>query len=244
MGNQAVDAVTLAGSIAATDLSLWGLFLKSDIVVKTVMIVLMLASFWSWAIVIEKWLRFRRLRSQADSFEDDFWSGGSLEDLYDRIGDSPEHPMELLFASAMREWRRSTARGLSSDDSLRASLRDRIAQVMNITLTREIERLEKYLGFLATVGSTAPFVGLFGTVWGIMNSFQSIALTKDTSLAVVAPGIAEALFATALGLIAAIPAVVAYNKFSTDLGRYSTRLDAFVGEFSAILSRQLEERHG
>jgi biopolymer transport protein TolQ len=244
MGNQAVDAVTLAGSIAATDLSLWGLFLKSDIIVKTVMIVLMLSSFWCWAIVVEKWLRFRRLRSQADEFEDAFWSGGSLEELYDRIGDQPEHPMELLFASAMREWRRSTARGLSSDDSLRASLRDRIAQVMNITLTREIERLEKYLGFLATVGSTAPFVGLFGTVWGIMNSFQSIALSKDTSLAVVAPGIAEALFATALGLIAAIPAVIAYNKFSTDLGRYSTRMDAFVGEFSAILSRQLEERNG
>ena len=244
MGNQAVDAVTLAGSIAATDLTLWGLFLKSDIVVKTVMVILILASFWCWAIVFEKWLRFRRLRSQADEFEDAFWSGGSLEELYDRIGDRPDHPMELLFASAMREWRRSTARGLSSDDSLRASLRDRIAQVMHITLTREIERLERYLGFLATVGSTAPFVGLFGTVWGIMNSFQSIAMTKDTSLAVVAPGIAEALFATALGLIAAIPAVVAYNKFSTDLGRYTTRLDAFVGEFSAILSRQLEERNG
>ncbi len=244
MGSDTVDAVTLAGSITTIDLSLWGLFLKSDIVVKAVMLVLIVASFWCWAIVFEKMLRFRRLRAQADEFEEAFWSGGSLEDLYDRVGDRPDHPMELLFTSAMREWRRSTARGLSSDDSLRASLRDRVIQVMHITLIWEIERLERYLGFLATVGSTAPFVGLFGTVWGIMNSFQSIAMSKDTSLAVVAPGIAEALFATALGLIAAIPAVVAYNKFSTDLGRYSTRLDAFVGEFSAILSRQLEERQG
>ena len=244
MESQAVDAVTLAGSVADVDLSLWGLFLKADVIVKAVIVVLILASFWCWAIIVEKWLRFRRLRTQADEFEDSFWSGGSLEDLYDRISGQADHPMEILFASAMREWRRSTAKGFSGDDSLRAGIKERIAQVMQITLTREIERLERYLGFLATVGSTAPFVGLFGTVWGIMNSFQSIAMTKDTSLAVVAPGIAEALFATALGLIAAIPAVVAYNKFSTDLGRYSTRLDAFVGEFSAILSRQLEERNG
>jgi biopolymer transport protein TolQ len=150
--------------------------------------------------------------------------------------------MELLFVSAMREWRRSTSKGLAGEDSLRAGIKDRIVQVMHITLTREIERLERYMGFLATVGSTAPFVGLFGTVWGIMNSFQSIALSKNTNLAVVAPGIAEALFATALGLVAAIPAVVAYNKFSTDLGRYTVRLEGFVGEFSAILSRQLDER--
>ena len=150
--------------------------------------------------------------------------------------------MELLFVSAMREWRRSTSKGLAGEDSLRAGIKDRIVQVMHITLAREIERLERYMGFLATVGSTAPFIGLFGTVWGIMNSFQAIALTKNTNLAVVAPGIAEALFATALGLIAAIPAVVAYNKFSTDLGRYTIRLEGFVGEFSAILSRQLDER--
>ena len=240
--NQAVDAVALAGSVAATDLSLWSLFLKADFIVKAVMVLLLLASFWCWAIIVEKWIRFRRLKAQADQFEDQFWSGGSLEDLYDKIGARPEHPMELLFASAMREWRRSTAKGLSDDDTLRAGIRERIGQVMHVTLNREMERLERYLGFLATVGSTAPFVGLFGTVWGIMNSFQSIALTKNTNLAVVAPGIAEALFATALGLIAAIPAVVAYNKFSNDLGSYANRLDGFVGEFSAILSRQLEER--
>ncbi|MDP6692367.1 MAG: protein TolQ [Alphaproteobacteria bacterium] len=242
MENQAVDAVALAGSVAAADFSLWGLFLKADVLVKAVMLVLVGASFWCWAIIFEKGIRFRRLRAQSDAFEDSFWSGGSLEELFDKIGNRPDHPMELLFVSAMREWRRSTSKGLSGEDFLRAGIKDRIAQVMHITLTREIERLERYMGFLATVGSTAPFIGLFGTVWGIMNSFQAIALTKNTNLAVVAPGIAEALFATALGLIAAIPAVVAYNKFSTDLGRYTIRLEGFVGEFSAILSRQLDER--
>lgn len=242
MDNSAVDAVTIAGSVASHDMSMWALFLKADWVVKSVMLLLVLASFWSWAIIFEKGIRYRRLSGQADAFEDEFWSGGSLEELYDRIGGRPGHPMELLFASAMREWRRSTARGIASEDSLRAGIKERINQVMQITLTRELERLERYLGFLATVGSTAPFVGLFGTVWGIMNSFQSIAMTKNTNLAVVAPGIAEALFATALGLIAAIPAVIAYNKLSRDLGSYSVRLEGFVGEFTAILSRQLEER--
>ena len=241
MENQAVDAVALAGSVATADFSLWALFLKADVLVKAVMLVLVLSSVWCWAIIFEKGIRFRRLRAQADQFEDSFWSGGSLEDLFDRIGTRPDHPMEILFVSAMREWRRSTSKGLTGEDFLRAGIKERIVQVMHITLTREVERLERYMGFLATVGSTAPFVGLFGTVWGIMNSFQAIALTKDTNLAVVAPGIAEALFATALGLIAAIPAVVAYNKFSTDLGRYTIRLEGFVGEFSAILSRQLDE---
>lgn len=244
MENQAVDALALAGSVADADMSLWGLFLKADLVVKSVMLLLLVASVWCWAIIFEKWLRFRRLRAQADEFEDSFWSGGSLEDLYDHIGARPDHPMEILFASAMREWRRSTAKGIGNEQSLRAGIKERIGQVMQVTMDREMQRLERYLGFLATVGSTAPFIGLFGTVWGIMNSFQSIALSKNTNLAVVAPGIAEALFATALGLIAAIPAVVAYNKFSDDLGRYANRLDGFVGEFSAILSRQLEERHG
>lgn len=243
MENEAIEAATLAGSVATGDLSLWGLVFRADILVQIVILMLILASFWCWAIIFEKGMKFRRLRRLADDFEDVFWSGGNLDDLYDRVGDHPGHPMELLFTSAMREWRRSTAKGLTRDDKLRASLRDRIAQIMHITLTREIERLERHLGFLATVGSTAPFIGLFGTVWGIMNSFQAIALTKNTSLAVVAPGIAEALFATALGLVAAIPAVVAYNKYSTDLGRYTLRLEGFVGEFSAILSRQLEERY-
>ena len=244
MQGEAVDALTLAGSATEIDFSVWGLFLRSDLIVKIVVVMLFLASVWSWAIIFEKFLRIRRLSGLADEFEDSFWSGGNLEDLYDRLGERTGHPLELLFASAMREWRRSTARGLSQDNALRAGIRERIAQVMQVTLNREMERLERYLGFLATVGATAPFLGLFGTVWGIMNSFQAIAISKDTNLAVVAPGIAEALFATALGLVAAIPAVVAYNKFAGDLGRYANRLEGFAGEFNAILSRQLEERSG
>ncbi len=241
MENQAVEAAVLAGSVP-TDLSLWALVLRADIVVKVVMLLLIAASIWSWSIIIEKFMRFRRLSEQADLFEAEFWSGGSLEELFDSQGQAPDHPMAMLFVSAMREWRRSTERGLIREDTLRAGLRERISQAMQLAHSREMAGLERYLGFLATVGSTAPFVGLFGTVWGIMNSFQSIAVTKNTSLAVVAPGIAEALFATALGLLAAIPAVVAYNKFSNDIGRYANRLDGFAGEFQAILSRQLEER--
>jgi biopolymer transport protein TolQ len=235
-----VAASELAGSFTG-DFSIVGLFLRADLIVKVVMILLILASVWSWAIIYEKFVRFRRLEGQADEFERQFWSGGSLDQLFDVIGTNPEHPLAVLFASAMREWRRSSDRGLGRKDRLGAGLQTRIHQVMRITIDREVERLERYLGFLATVGSTAPFLGLFGTVWGIMNSFQAIAHTKNTNLAVVAPGIAEALFATALGLVAAIPAVIAYNKFSNDLGRYATRLEGFAGEFSAIMSRQLDE---
>jgi biopolymer transport protein TolQ len=204
------------------------------------MIILVLASFWCWAIIFEKLLRMRRLWGQAEEFEEAFWSGGSLEDLYDRIDNRPKEPMSSVFTAAMREWRRSASKGLS-ETFQKASLTQRIDRVMQVTMGREMEGLERHMSFLATVGSTAPFIGLFGTVWGIMNSFNAIAQSKDTSLAVVAPGIAEALFATALGLVAAIPAVVAYNKLSTDLGRYAARLEAFGNEFSDILSRQFEE---
>jgi len=204
------------------------------------MIILVLASFWCWAIIFEKLLRMRRLWGQAEEFEEAFWSGGSLEDLYDRIDNRPKEPMSSVFTAAMREWRRSASKGLS-ETFQKASLTQRIDRVMQVTMGREMEGLERHMSFLATVGSTAPFIGLFGTVWGIMNSFNAIAQSKDTSLAVVAPGIAEALFATALGLVAAIPAVVAYNKLSADLGRYAARLEAFGNEFSDILSRQFEE---
>ena len=235
----AVQSAALAGSVAH-DLSIWGLFLQADFIVKAVMIGLVLASFWCWAIIFEKIVRMRRLRRQAGQFEESFWSGGSPDDLFDRIGSRPVDPMSAVFSSAMREWRRSTSRaGRDSDD--RQSLSERIDRVMQITLNRELEQLERYMTFLASVGSTAPFVGLFGTVWGIMNSFSAIAVSKNTSLAVVAPGIAEALFATALGLVAAIPAVIAYNKLSTDINRYAGRLEAFAGEFGAILSRQSED---
>ncbi|MBX6369839.1 MAG: protein TolQ [Rhodospirillales bacterium] len=241
MQPDAVNSLDLGGAVAH-DLSILGLFLQADIVVKAVMLILLLASFWSWAVIFDKVMRLRRLKRETAQFEESFWSGGSLDDLYDRVGQRPVDPMSAIFAAAMREWRRSAAKGLIGSGQLRASLQDRIERVMDVTVGREMERLERFMAYLATVGSVAPFVGLFGTVWGIMNSFQAIAAQKNTSLAVVAPGIAEALFATALGLVAAIPAVVAYNKLSTDFGRYAGRLEAFASEFSAILSRQLDEK--
>lgn len=241
MEQSIVDSVQLGGSVD-TDLSIIGLFLSADPIVKTVIVGLMVASLWTWTIIFDKVFRIRRLRKRARTFEDNFWSGGSLEDLYDRIGNAPADPMSAVFAAAMREWRRSTARGLvSKGEEVRASLRIRVEQIMNLTIGREMEQLERNMSFLASVGSTAPFIGLFGTVWGIMDAFQSIAATKTTALSVVAPGIAEALFATALGLIAAIPAVVAYNKISHDLDRFAQRLEGFSAEFISILSRQLDE---
>ncbi len=238
---QPLQTTTLAGTVSPS-LSMFDLFLQSDSIVKLVMLILLLASFWSWAVIFDKVLRLRRLQRAAASFEDTFWSGGSLDDLYDRVGTRPADPMSAVFGAAMREWRRSAAKGLLGTPGMRSSLQQRIERVMNVTVGREMDRVERFMSFLATVGSTAPFVGLFGTVWGIMNSFQAIAASKNTSLAVVAPGIAEALFATALGLVAAIPAVVAYNKLATDFGRYAGRLEGFATEFSAILSRQLDER--
>ena len=232
-----LQSVSLSGS-AITDLSIWSLFLQADFIIQLVIVLLILASFWCWAIIFDKWRRIRRLSNEARQFEEMFWSGGSLDDLYDRIGTRPNDPMSAIFVAAMREWRRSASQ--DAVDEHTAVLTSRIDRVMDITLGREMAHLERYMIFLASVGSTAPFVGLFGTVWGIMNSFQAIALTKNTSLAVVAPGIAEALFATALGLVAAIPAVVAYNKLSNDIGRYAGRLEAFSGEFGAILSRRSE----
>ena len=230
-----------AGAVAtAHQITIWGLFWQADLLVKLVMILLLAASVWCWAIIIEKLMRIRRLNAQADAFEESFWSGGSLDALYDRIGKRPEDPMSATFAAGMREWRHAADRGLGS--SMKTSLQQRVERVMSVTIGREMARAERYMTLLASVGSTAPFIGLFGTVWGIMNSFTSIAASNNTSLAVVAPGIAEALFATAMGLVAAIPAVVAYNKFSTDLSRYADRLETFAGEFAAILSRHLEER--
>ena len=224
------------------DLSVVSLFLQADTIVKLVMVLLLLASFWTWAIIFDKAMRLRRLRNQAKQFEEAFWSGGSLEVLFDRLETKAPDPMSAIFVAAMREWRRSAAKGLAATENMRMSLQERIERVMDITLGREIDHLERHMTFLASVGSSAPFVGLFGTVWGIMNSFASIAASKNTTLAVVAPGIAEALFATALGLVAAIPAVLAYNKLSGDISRFGNRLEAFAGEFGAILSRQLEEK--
>ncbi|MFP4003919.1 MAG: protein TolQ [Alphaproteobacteria bacterium] len=235
-----VVAETTAAS-NADDFSLWSLFMRADWVVKAVMLGLIAASVWSWAIILDKWFSLRRLRRLADRFEDIFWSGKSLDELYQHLGHRPDHPMSVMFVAAMREWRRSTE---GRDKAVLAGVAERIEKVMNVTLAREMNSTERNLGFLATVGSTSPFIGLFGTVWGIMNAFQSIAISKDTNLAVVAPGIAEALFATALGLLAAIPAVMAYNRFTGELNRYASRLEGFADEFSAILSRQLDERVG
>jgi biopolymer transport protein TolQ len=237
-----VEQVALAGGAAIVDFTFWGMFVRSDLVVKTVMVLLIGSSLVCWTLIVEKGLRVRRLKALADQFEDTFWSGGSLDALYDQYGAQPPDPMSAIFGAAMREWRRTAAKGLVVTDRMRESLRERIDRVMEVTLRREVERLERYLVVLATTGSTAPFVGLFGTVWGIMNAFQGIAAAKNTNLAVVAPGLAEALFVTALGLFAAVPAVAAYNKFSSDFARYAQRLESFSAEFSAILSRQLEEK--
>ncbi|MBB5691578.1 protein TolQ [Roseomonas alkaliterrae] len=220
---------------AAHDLSLWGLFLQADWVVKAVMIGLLIASIWVWAIVFDKVVSLRRVNRAADEFEERFWSGGSLDELYAREGEDPKHPMAFVFDAAMREWRRSAGGG-----AVLGGAKERVERAMAVTIGREMERLERWMVFLASVGSVAPFIGLFGTVWGIMNSFAAIAGMQNTNLAVVAPGIAEALFATAIGLVAAIPAVLAYNKLTTDLARFAGRLESFATEFSAILSRQTE----
>jgi biopolymer transport protein TolQ len=221
-----------------TDFSFLALFLQAHIVVKTVIIGLTAASVWCWAIIIEKFLLVRRAERQTGRFEEVFWSGQSLEELYNELAHKPTTSIASLFVAGMREWKRSHEGGMRPSSGLRT----RIEKVMDVTIAREMERLERRLLFLATVGSTAPFVGLFGTVWGIMTSFQAIAVSKNTNLAVVAPGIAEALFATALGLLAAIPAVVFYNQFSHRLARHAVRLENFAYEFSAILSRQLDEQ--
>ena len=230
----------------SANLSLWGLFLQADIVVKLVMLILLLASVWCWTIIIEKLFLSRKELKLADSFENEFWSGTSLDDIYDDISKDNslkyEGAISRVFSSAMQEWRRANSSGLvSKGDNFKASLAQRIDRGMGVAITREVGRLEKGMTFLASIGSVAPFIGLFGTVWGIMNSFSAIAASKNTSLAVVAPGIAEALFATALGLLAAIPAVAAYNKFSNDIEKVTLRLENFSVEFMAILSRRLDE---
>jgi len=236
--DRTVDAVNMAA--AGGDLSLWGLFAQADIVVKLVMIGLLGASVWVWAVVFEKWMLLRKVNRSAAAFEDKFWSGGSLDELFDEEGGNPAHPMAAVFAAAMGEWRRSLR--VAGADISHTSVRDRIDRAIAVTVQREMDRLERWMVFLASVGATAPFVGLFGTVWGIMHSFAAIAAMHNTNLAVVAPGIAEALFATAIGLVAAIPAVLAYNQISTSLTRFAARLEGFGSEFSAILSRQSEER--
>jgi biopolymer transport protein TolQ len=216
----------------------FGLFMRADWVVKMVMILLILASFWSWVVIIDKWLAFGTLKRRTQKFEENFWSGRSLDDLYSHYSERSDQPMAALFVAALREWKRS----FEKKGANISGISTRVELAMNVSIQRESEKIERGLNYLATVGATAPFVGLFGTVWGIMNSFQAIAARQDTTLAVVAPGIAEALFATALGLLAAIPAVVAYNRFQGEVTRYTSRLESFADELSAFLSRQVDER--
>ncbi|MGB9064031.1 MAG: protein TolQ, partial [Pseudolabrys sp.] len=213
-------------------------FWNAHWVVKTVMVGLLICSVWVWAIAIDKTVLYTRSRRAMDRFEQAFWSGQSLDELYRALSSRPAHSMAALFVAAMREWKRS----FEGNARTIGGLQMRIEKVMEVTIAREVERLERRLLVLATVGSAGPFVGLFGTVWGIMTSFQSIAASKNTSLAVVAPGIAEALFATALGLVAAIPATIFYNKFASEVNKQAQRLEGFADEFSAILSRQIDER--
>jgi len=238
-----VDTTGLAGvtNAAAGGFSIVESFLRADVVVKTVMVLLLLASLWSWAIIINKWIVLGGLKRKAARFEKVFWSGQSLDELYQQFASHNDHPLAAVFVAALREWRRSFEGGPPRETQI-VGIKERIDKAMSVTIVRETDGIERQLGFLATVGSVSPFIGLFGTVWGIMNSFSAIAARHDTTLAVVAPGIAEALFATAMGLFAAVPAVIFYNRFINEIGRYSNRLDAFAEEFSGILSRQLEDK--
>jgi biopolymer transport protein TolQ len=237
----ASDIATLGAAGASHDMSFVGMFLHAEPVVQVVMGMLLFASFWAWAIIFDKWLTFRSIRSKAVKFESDFWASEALDKFYDRIKKRANHPMAKIFVAAMEEWSRSKIRDLSSAQmAQKLGVRERVTLVMMVARNREIEGLESGLGFLATIGSSAPFIGLFGTVLGIMHSFTSIAISKNTSLVSVAPGIAEALFATAIGLFAAIPAVMAYNKFSNELDKFAGRLEDFSVEFNTLLSRQIE----
>jgi biopolymer transport protein TolQ len=224
----------LAATAAEIDFSFWALFARATLTVQIVMVVLILASIWGWAIILQK--AYRAARRAADRFDRAFWSGEPLDELYDSLAENPSGAAERVFAAGMTEWRRSHR----EDGALIPGAQARIERAMDVAIAREAERLNGGLSFLATVGSTAPFVGLFGTVWGIKHAFEQIAIAQNTNLAVVAPGIAEALLATALGLLAAIPAVVFYNKLSADSDRIVGGYESFADEFSTILSRQLD----
>ena len=234
-----VETATVEGAQMAHELSAWALFWQADIIVKIVMLMLIGASIWCWAIIFEKMKTMKMARRRAKKFEDAFWSGEPLDKLYERVKQSKPDPMLGVFMAGMDEWKVAASDQKSGNSALQAGLQQRIERAMDVEIRRSLEGLEKNMTFLANVGSSAPFIGLFGTVWGVMNSFTAIAGANNTSLAVVAPGIAEALFATALGLVAAIPAVISYNKFSSDINRYAERLETFSSEFSGILGRHL-----
>ncbi len=242
-----MEEVIATGNITseAIDFSLFSLFLRADLVVKSVIVILVLASIYSWTIIVGKLIRINRLKKLQVEFDEIFWSGNSFEDLYETFTYNQTDPKSKIFCSAINEWNKSNKNNKKNDQKKFSnvnSLKERMNRSMQVTFHKESEIIEKNLTFLATAGSTAPFIGLFGTVWGIMNSFQSIAIAQNTNLAVVAPGIAEALFATALGLFVAIPAVVAYNKLTSDLSKYFQSLETFIDEFTTIFFRQLENQ--
>lgn len=243
MSDMMMKTAEVAGNVAASDMSILSLVGHADLLVKTVMLLLLLASMWSWTIIFDKFLKFRSALAKTERFEKVFWSGQLLDQLYERIQNRVDHPMAAVFVAAMQEWSRRDASQVSTESAnhLFVGIKERIFQAMQVASNREMEKLEKNLSFLATVGSASPFIGLFGTVWGIMNSFQSIAASKNTTLAVVAPGIAEALLATAVGLFAAIPAVIFYNMFSSKLNNMTGRIEDFSSELGALLSRELDQ---
>ena len=239
----AINSVQLAGSVASNDMSLTSLFMHADIIAKMVITGLLMLSILTWAIILDKMIKLGGLKNKASTFEERFWSSGSLDMLYDKIK-RPSDPMQAVFLAGMKEWRSAQDKGLFANPTTRSTVQSRIDRVLQVTIGREMAMIETWMTLLASVGSVAPFIGLFGTVWGIMHSFIGIAQAQNTSLAVVAPGIAESLLATAVGLVAAIPATTAYNKFSTEIGRYGARLDNFANDFVATLSRNLEDPRG
>ncbi|NVK46907.1 MAG: protein TolQ [Rhodobacteraceae bacterium] len=230
-----MDQTTLAMA-QEIDFSLLALFMRATFIVKIVMILLIVASFWSWSIIIQKFIAYKKARAEAAAFDQAFWSGEPLDELYDQISGSAMSAPERVFAAGMTEWRRSH----KADGGLIAGAQSRIDRSMDVAIAKESEEMTSGLSFLATVGSTGPFIGLFGTVWGIKTAFEDIAMAQSTNLAVVAPGIAEALLATALGLLAAIPAVIFYNKLNADSDRILGGYEAFADEFATILSRELD----
>ena len=237
-----METAIISENISSLDFSMLSLFLKADFVVKSVIIILVIASVWSWKIIIEKLIIIKRLKLFESEFDEIFWSGNSFEDLFETFNYNQSDPKSKIFCSAISEWKKTNKKRDRKINSNVNALKERMNRSMQVTFNKESELIEKNLTFLATAGSTAPFIGLFGTVWGIMNSFQSIAIAQNTNLAVVAPGIAEALFATALGLFVAIPAVVAYNKITSDLSKYFISLESFIDEFITIFFRQLEDK--
>jgi biopolymer transport protein TolQ len=241
MEQQIVDQIKMSGSAAPHDFTPLGLVMHADPIVKLVIIALLFASVWTWAVIFQKAYKLKRLKEKATYFEDRFWSGGSLEALFQKISGKPSDPLTAVFCAAMKEWKTAAEKNLLATAAMRANLLQRIERMVNVTIGRELTLIERRMTWLASVGSVSPFIGLFGTVWGIMDSFTSIANSQNTSLAVVAPGIAEALFATAIGLVAAIPAVLAYNKFNSEITRYAERLDHFGSDVISTMSRNLED---